>query len=231
LPWWLRLALFAVLAAPLVNMHLVTQWASDSPIARVAAMMAYAVAIWLIIIVLAGLEKFVAYTSPAAIMLVATVVVGPAVNNLLGYGGDTRAESDMLSEHNVRVALMLLTSLPFAFLVIQSFSASRLLEHLSKRAGTSSYRQMTFAVWLRVFQHLTETFPALLIVWKEENPSLLLPRHKDDWRTQNFLKKAVSLGDWVISAALSWAKCLLMFSLRIVPAVNIETARLAQHQK
>ncbi len=83
----------------------------------------------------------------------------------------------------------------------------------------------------QLFQHLTEIFPALLLVWKEENPSLILPRHIDDWRSQNFLRKIVSLVDWGGSAAMAWARCLLVFSLRIVPVVNMETARLAQDPK
>lgn len=231
MPWWLRLTFFILLAAPLVNIHLITRWLPDEPMLRIAAMTGYAMAIWLVVIASAGLEKFFTYIAPAAVMLVATAIIGPAVTAAFGLGGDTKAQTEQINEHTVRVALMLLTSLPYAFLVIQSFSASHILERLSRNAGTQSYWQMTIAVWLRVFQHLTEMFPALILVWREENPSMLLPRHTDDWRTQNFLKKAVSLADWAVSAAMTWARCLLMFSLKIIPVVNVETARLAQRRE
>lgn len=231
LPWWLRLVLFALLAAPLVDMHLVTMWTADETHARIFATAIYALIIWGFVVACVGWDKFFTFMSGAVVMCVATVIIGSAVRNLLSLGGATEAEKLHLNEQTVSVAFMLLISLPYAFFVIQAFSASRLLERLSRRAGTRSHLQMNIAVWLRVFQHLTEIFPALLLVWKEENPSLILPRHIDDWRSQNFLRKIVSLVDWGGSAAMAWARCLLVFSLRIVPVVNMETARLAQDPK
>lgn len=228
LPWWLRLMLFGALAAPLVNMELIKHWGPDEPLARIMATAVYAAGIWAFIIACIGLEKFAAYMAAAVVMCVATVTIGSSLFELLGLGGITEQEKVLFSEQSINVAFMLTISIPYAFFVVQAFSASRMLERVSKKAGTGNRFQLSIAVCLRVFQHMTEMFPALLIVWKEENPKLLRPRHVDDWRTQHFLRRAVSLVDWTINAAMAWARCLLVFSLRIVPVVDIETKRLSQ---
>lgn len=228
LPWWLRLALFAVIAAPLVNMHLVTMWAADETHARILAAAIYTLIIWAFIVACVGWEKFFAFMSAAAVMCVAAVIIGGAVRWVLGMAGATDAQRLQINVQLVDVAFMLMTSLPYAFFVIQAFSASQLLEKVSRQAGTKSGWRLNVAVWLRVFQHLSEMFPALLLVWKEENPSLLLPRHTNDWRRQNIIQRIVSWVDWGCSAAMTWARCLLVFSLRVVPVVNVETARAAQ---
>lgn len=228
MPWALRLLLFALLAAPLVDMRLITMWAADDTIARIMAKAAYAAFIWGFIMACVGLDKFFTYAAAAFLMFVATVTVGASVGELLGFIGKTDEQKQAFHEQSLAVGFMLTISIPYFCFVIQAFSASRLLERISDKAGTANRFQMNLAVCLRVFQHLTEMMPALLVVWKEENPFVLLPRHTDDWRSQHIIKRILSLLDWGFSAAMIWARCLLIFSLRIVPVVEIETKRLAQ---
>lgn len=228
IPWGLRLTIFALLAAPLVDMRLVTMWAADDAMSRIMAKAAYATLIWGFIMACVGVDKFFTYAAAAFLMFVATVTVGASVGELLGFMGETDAQKQAFHEQSLSVGFMLTISIPYFCFVIQAFSASRLLEQISGKVGTVSPFQMNLAVCLRVFQHLTEMMPALLIVWKEENPSVLFPRHTDDWRSQHVLKRILSLLDWGFSAGMIWARCLLMFSLRIVPVVEVETKRLAQ---
>src|SRR5687768_860652 len=92
LPWPARLFLLLAIAAPLVDIGLVTRWVPADPISRLEAKTAYAVALWAFIALNIGLDKFIAYVSGAAVMGVATVIFGAVVQEVLGFGGETPAE-------------------------------------------------------------------------------------------------------------------------------------------
>ncbi|HWT11685.1 MAG TPA: hypothetical protein VN231_02940 [Allosphingosinicella sp.] len=84
---------------------------------------------------------------------------------------------------------------------------------------------LRIAVCLRVFQHLAEIFPPLLTVWREEHPLAILPRNRSDWQVEGPISAVAKLGNWVWNALWTWAKCLLVFAFRIVPAVDDEVRR------
>lgn len=223
LHWGLRLLLLAVIALPLVNMGLVTQFASD-PLERISAVTIYAVLLWLFIAANVGLDKFFSYVSTATVMVVATVVVGAAVRQLLGLAGSSTSEMLAINERMINVLFMLMLSLPYAFFVVQSFSVSTLLERVQSRSKGSTIG-IYIAVWMRVFQHIAEMFPPLFSAWKEEHPSQFLPRNRGDWPQQGVLRRLVNVVDWVWNALWVWAKVLFVFSLKAVPAINSEALR------
>lgn len=223
LHWGFRLVILLLIAAPLVNIELVTQFASD-PLGRLMAMTVYAVSLWIFIAANVGVDKFFSYVSTAAVMVVATVIVGAAVRQVFGLAGSTPEEMLAISEHMVSVLFMLLISLPYAFFVVQSFSVSALLEKVQNKPKRSVLR-IYFAVWMRVFQHIAEMFPPLFSAWTEEHPSQFLPRNRGDWQQQGPVRRLVNLIDWVWNALWIWAKVLFVFSLRAVPSINNEALR------
>jgi hypothetical protein len=225
IPTWPRLFILLLLGAPLVDLGIITQWAPDDPISRIEAVTAYSVFLWTFIAINTGLDKFFSYVSTAAVMVVATVIVGAVVRQIFGLGGDSPKEVEQVSEHFVGILLMLMVSLPYVFFIIQSFSVSKLLERIHKGAERPSNLRLHVAVCLRVFQHLAETIPALFSVWCEEHPERMFPRNRTDWHTQGILKLVAQFIDWFWNAFWLWAKCLFVFSLRIVPSVNNEARR------
>lgn len=229
---WLKRLLITLLAAPLVNMSLVTTWAKDDTISRIVAITIYVVTVWVVIIVFAGYKKFINYISFAAVMVVSTAVIGLSMQAALkaAFGVNWFHPLDPAAEQEKTFSLvvMLIVSIPYALFLIQSFSVSNAIERISRFADTSSASRIKVAVCLRVLQHMGETFSSLITVWRESNPAVYSPRHRDDWINLNFIGRALQAFSWLGVLAQMWARALLVLGLRIVPVIEVEFGRITR---
>jgi hypothetical protein len=229
IPWPIRLVLLLVIAVPLFKIRLITDLVDDDPIHRLEIKTVYACFVWSFIVANVGLDKFYSYIQAAFIAVVSTVVIGAAIMYMLHLVGQTNADKMAMSESTVGILFMLTISLPYFFFMAQCFSPARFFERIDQSAGSSSVFWLHVAVWLRVFQHLGEVFPALIVVWREEHPGLYLPRFRDDWHSLGLLKRSVNIAEWFASSFFVWAKCMMVFGVSIVPTVNNEAVRLVQN--
>ena len=225
LPWYLRLMLFIGIALPLIQTSIITQWFPDNPLVRIEVMTAYGVILWTFIAAAVGLDYFVGLVSTGFVMAVGTVVMGAAVRAALGLAGTTSLEKINISMHLFDMLMMLVLSIPLFGFAAHCFSASKLLERAGRSAGVKSVWQIYVAILLRVGQHFVDLFPILLTVWCEEHPSRIWPRCRDDWRSASWFMMPGKIVDWLAIAFWAWARCLLVFGLRVVPVVQSEATR------
>lgn len=225
LPWYLRVMLFAVIGMPLIQANVLTQWFPDDPLIKIELFTAYGACLWLFIGLCVGIDKFLGLISTGFVLAVGTVIMGAAVRAGLGLAGDTEELRIAMSMHFFNILMMLVLSIPLFGFAAHCFSASNLLESASRRAGIGSSWQVSVAVLLRVSQHFTDLFPVLLTVWSEEHPSRILPRCRDDWKSASWPTKPFKMIDWLATALWAWARCLLVFGLKVVPSIQNETTR------
>ena len=225
MPWYLRLFILVAIGLPLIQTSILTQWLPKDPLVHIEAFTAYGAFLWLFIALCVGLDKFLGLISTGFVLAVGTVIMGAAVRGTLGLVGETEELRVAMSMHLFNVLMMLVLSVPLFGFAAHCFSASHVLESASKRAGIGSTWQVFIAILLRVSQHFTDLFPTLLTVWSEEHPTRILPRCRDDWKAAAWPTKPFKLVDWFVTAFWAWARCLLVFGLKVVPSVQSETTR------
>jgi hypothetical protein len=228
LPWWLKLTILTALGLPLI-MPLIElrQSAPTQDLNQVVVLTAYASLVWLVIAMVSGLESLFAYLSVAMFFAVSTMLGTVALSRLAGLFPGLGTGSQRLDIQLYTMLLITISGVPLTLFGVQWFSASRLVERL-RSSGRGTFR-LRVVVVLRVFQHLAEIFPQLVIVWREENPELWLPRHRTDWTLTPW--NLPRFADWLYRAFMLWATCMLMHFLRIVPVIDIELGRLEETTK
>lgn len=220
-PWWLRLALLTLIASPMFlpsGMH--TSLHADQLFSDFATWMGYAVFLWLFIGLCVGLERLLVWLSAATVFGLALAFGGACVaklgiwswlNSVLGdLSGST---GTTLIEHQSDLIFRLfivMTSLPFFFLVVNSFPATDIFLS-AVRHGTRGRAKffVVVAVFLRLFQYVFEVFTSLWLAWREENPEKILPRHRLEFHRFR----------WAMDSLLAWCAALLVHSLIFVPTV------------
>lgn len=222
LPAWIKIFGLAVLSLPLFTPILGTGMGSRLEIlGAILALGAYATFVWIVIASVSGLEALVASLSVAFVFGVTTILISGAVSKLAalfpGVGVPRASDFQLL-----RTFMITIISVPLALFSVQCFSAASILERL--HGGRRSALDLRLAVALRVFQHLAEVFPQLVMAWREEHPSLWLPRHRVDWSAQPVV--LTQLWGWFFRSAMLWSQCLLMHCMRIVPVIEVEIGRL-----
>jgi hypothetical protein len=225
LPWWLKVSILLVLGVPLiVPLIALRQSTPAQDLTQVLILTAYASLIWLVIALASGLENLFAYLSVAFFFAVSTMLGTVVLSKLPGLFPGLGTGSQRLDIQLFTMLLITISGVPLTLFGVQWFSASRLVERLQS-SGRGAFRLKVAAV-LRVFQHLAEIFPQLVIVWREENPELWLPRHRTDWTLTPWTLPGFA--DWLYRAFYLWATCMLMHFLRIVPVIDIELGRLEE---
>lgn len=240
-PSWLRLALLALISSPLfmggalhARLHL-EHWSRD-----LVGWSAYAIFIWLLILLSIGLERLVQWLSAATVVGLTVVISGGVLRklhlwDLLQSLFGTAATSTVTTAAGqdeldlIYRLIMIMITLPLALFAINSFPASNLIQKISVRSHDRRHKlRVHCALALRVFQHVFEVATTTLVAWREENPELLLPRFRDDWRGSavgrlGFLK-------WVRIAVWTWCLALTLQTVLIVPILVRDFKRLLPEQ-
>ena len=149
----------------------------------------YGILVSLIIIENVGFDSWYMWFGAScmlAIITVGTAVIYLQVRTAIGYPLEA-ADGALYTKTNwsweqLKKGLMIITVIPYAIFVFNSFS----VESVTQRAVEWAGRKRLFAkhalMLLRVFQHVIEVLPPLLLIWKEEHPAILRPRMRQDIR-------------------------------------------------
>lgn len=232
---WARFTLLALFGSPLFignalhpQLHL-DHWSKD-----LLAWSAYAIFIWLVIFLSIGLERLLQWLSAATVLGLTIVVLGvilrklhiwELLHGLFGTSANATANAGQDELDLIYRLFMIMISLPFALFFINSFPASNLLGKVSVRSPERRHKlRVHAALALRVFQHVFEVATTTLVAWREENPELLLPRFRDDWRGSVFGR--LGFLKWVRIAIWTWCLTLTLQTLLIVPIVVRDFKRL-----
>jgi hypothetical protein len=239
-PWWFRLLLLILFAFPLLGLgNLPTELHAESLFRSLGAWIAYAIFIWIIIGLAVGLDQLLSWLFVGVIFGLTVAVTGALlrhihlwefIEQLVAYVSNQAVSAS--SDEAVLVWRMIVTmiAVPYSLLMLESFPASDIL-HRVARPGRSKRKVLWLAaaIFLRVFQHVFEVAGNLFVAWKEENPRLLWPRHRDDWHGYGSGFKGVL--KWIISAIWAWSVTLLEQAMLFVPTAVRDWIRIYNTQE
>ena len=224
-PWWLRLLLLLIIGGPAI-INLPTYFFSDGikPITLILFWAGYACFIWLFILLNVGIRDLLNMLSGAFVLALTTAMLGAAARKLFPFlaGGMSHEVIDLKM---VTLFLVMVSVIPYGLLFVGSFSARGIIEALSKRRGVVRNTGIHLALGLRVLQHVGEVFIKLLVVWSEEHPSMLLPRHRRDWNGRWYAK--ANFVPWFYDSAKSWIYACMMHTFEPIPVLVNEIQRSA----
>jgi len=219
-PWWFRLFLLIIIGVPPFTRWPISRLEDpSSPIINIAIWLGYACFIWLFIFLSTGIDQFLKFVAPAFVIAFTTAFSGAIIVKLFPFlsGGKGSPYKDL--SYDMTILLVIIMSVvPYALLVVNSFSFYGIISKVSSKAGK---RKGSFLLHLalmgRVLQHVGEVFSNLFLVWVEENPKILSPRFKKDWRYLYPHKKLISFIYWLYISLKAWCMALLMHTFEILP--------------
>ena len=226
-PWWLRLLILSLISSPLfigIDHHASIQF--EHLFSDMGNWIGYSVFIWIFIYMCVGINKLTSWLGLGAILGLVIIVTGVALPNLGIWDAVSAVFGEVQPESQIEKVqreldlifrlIMIMTSFPFFMLAIQSFSAAGIFNAAVRRgASGGAYFYIVIAVFLRVFQHVFEVFEKLLMAWQEENPRLVLPRHRADLGAS--VLSPLKITKWWWSSTWIWCQALLIHSLLFVP--------------
>ncbi len=218
-PWWLKIAVLMLIGYPLF---------SNRPAAFIGAamgqhlpetlgpMLAWPLItffVWACCLPSLGTAKLLDYLAAAYAMAITTVVSGAVLRLALPaiFPADTADNFRLL-----RVYFNILAVFPYSLTFLNSFSVSNLMNRLTRTRGRFREAGLHLALALRICQHVGEVIPKMLLVWREENPDLLLPRCRDDWHG---ISPLVKWPMWFVRSISQWIFACIILTFEPIPVM------------
>ncbi len=229
-PWWLKMAVLMLIGYPLISNRpagiiaaRLEQLLPETP----GSMLAWPIItffIWACCLPSLGTARLLNYLAAAYAMAITTVVSGAVLRGILPavFSADTSADSFRL----LRVYFNILAVFPYSLTFLNSFSVSNLMVRLAKTRGKFREAGLHLALALRICQHVGEVIPKLLLVWREENPDLLLPRCRDDWHGLALLVKWPM---WVVRSISQWIFACIILTFEPIPVMVNEIEQIDEN--
>ena len=108
----------------------------------------------------------------------------------------------------------MLVVIPLGMLFIHSFPPAELISRLRSPSGQVSEWVVRIAITLRIYSMVVDAIAAFHAAWSEENPKVLLPRHRKDIGGTDKLWK---LPMWFLGAAATWGLALVTYCIEQIP--------------
>lgn len=210
-PWWLKMAVLILIGYPLFSNRpaaILAAWLDQILPATPGTLLAWPLLtffIWACCLPALGSAKLLDYLSAAYAMAITTALSGAILRGLL----PAIFPADIATDHLrlIRVYFNVLAVFPYSLTFLNAFSTGELIARLTRTRGRFKSAGLHLALALRVCQHVGEVVPRLLLVWREENPDLLLPRFRDDWQGAGFLLRwplwiARSIAQWIFACII-----------------------------
>lgn|GEM_PF-5576404 len=223
-PWWIRVLVLALIGVPLFYYGPI-EFIGGAPgtFPFFAVWILFGAVVYFMIVVSFGLDQLINWVSIASVIAVLTLIATAVVFEVRsGVFGPARLPDGSaydriaLSKDIVRKTLVLLTSLPYLLAFVNAFSAAGVIAWLGTRSTRVTQVAGHIVIALRVLQHISEVLPELVPVWREENPRLLSPRHRDE--TNRFvIMRLLKLLEWLFEGTFRWAVALLVYAIEPLP--------------
>lgn len=235
-PWPVRLLLLILVGIPLFtagDAHPTIH--ADAFVADLGHWLAALLFIWLFVALSVGLEVFLKWMMLPVVTGLTMVFTGAlaqasglwdVVHSLTGFEGKSVSEENAKLVHTL---IMILATFPYSLLFLKSFPASHLVHWVSHESRKGNFSIVLLAIFIRMLQHVVESVPRTLFGWREENPQMVAPRYRDDWRGTT-LKRVASYIDWVRMAVVALGATLAVQSLAMVPGVVRDFNRLVSKE-
>ena len=224
-PWWLRLGLLAFLGSPMILSKVLHGGLHEAHFfSDLGKWTAYAVFIWLFVVLCAGLKRFIDWLSVASLFGL-TVMFSGALLRKAGVwlllekalmGVHTSAEQQVMDLFFRFIVI--LVSYPFALLMINSFPAADIMRWVSRRSATrAGSTAVVVAMFIRMLQVVSEVVTRAMLAWKEENPAVVLARFRADWMGSPFHRVAIL--QWARLAISAWCGVIAIQTFETVPVI------------
>lgn len=222
-PWWLKMAVLILIGYPLFSnwpAAMVASWLNQILPAKHGAMLAWPLItffIWVCCLPALGSAKLLDYLAAAYAMAITTTLSGAILRGLLPaiFPADITADHLRL----IRVYFNVLAVFPYSLTFINAFSVGELIARLAGTRGRFKSAGLHLALALRVCQHVGEVVPRLLLVWREENPELLLPRFRDNWQSLGLLLRWPL---WIARSIAQWIFACIILTFEPIPVMVSE---------
>jgi hypothetical protein len=235
-PWWLRLILLLVIGIPAltgwpINMvaHRLKEMSFLTPaMGSILVLTAYACFIWIVVLLSAGTKKLLEYLAISFVLALTTSMLGAIVRNFFPIiAANMTAEE--ISIKMVKLFLTIITVVPYSILLINSFSAKKLIEGSARKKGKYRILALHFALAIRVFQHTGEVIYNLYEIWSEEHPEKLLPRHRRGWGMTS--RSITNIFMWIWEAVAAWIFACVIHTFEPIPAMADEVERIKRAEQ
>jgi hypothetical protein len=230
-PWWLKLVLLLLLGLPgfsgwpntlFIRQLQAAGWFTFE-IAHVMVWVVYACCVWLVVLVKAGPQKLLAYLAAAFVLGLTVAMLGAVMRTifpLLASGQSKEAISFKLIGIFVNVIIFL----PYSVLLINSFSAKKLIDTVALRSGRFRTAGLHLALAFRVFQHTGEVVFNLFQIWIEEHPQKILPRNRGAEDFHWYAPGKLLIWGW--SCIHAWIFACIIHTFEPIPAMVAEVERI-----
>jgi hypothetical protein len=170
-----------------------------------------------------GKHKLLNYLGAAFVLALTVAMLGAILRGVFPFlaGGLTRDET---SFKMIRIFINIIIFLPYSVLLINSFSAKKLIDRVARLDGRYRTIGLHLALAFRVFQHTGEVVFNLFQIWTEEFPEKILPRRDS---TQAFRWHAPRhLLVWVWGCTHAWIFACIIHTFEPIPAMVAEVERI-----
>ncbi len=229
-PWWLRLLLLLSVGLPLFTWWPATklQLGLESFLpAGQASFLVFPIItfyIWLVCLPSLGLRQMLDYLAAAFGIALTTVISGAVLRLCLPFIFNESHLDGQL--RLLKLYFNILAVFPYSLTLLNSFSVSALMSRLAKAEGKFREAGLHLALALRICQHVGEVIPKLLLVWREENPELLLPRFRDDWQGTAILVKWPA---WIVRSLAQWIFACIILTFEPIPVMVNEIEQIDEN--
>jgi hypothetical protein len=219
----LRLVLLLLLCIPAFNRAMLdaivpNSWATHLPPPLLSALdfVAYAVVVYAVVVWTFGWKGLTQMVALATVLAL-TVVLTMAASSKAPLVGEWLQGSKAVGQIDATALgqfFTMLVVIPLGLLVIHSFPPAELISRLRSPAGEVSEWAVKLAILLRIYSIVVEAVSGFYAAWSEENPKVVLPRHRKDIGGTDKLWK---LPLWFFGAAGTWGLALVTSCVEQIP--------------
>lgn len=178
----------------------------------------YASGVSILIVINVGPREWFVFFSIASLLTTVTCLTGAVVSsarNVIFGNADSQAQA-LWSVHYLVKACIMLSVVPFGMFAVGCFSPSNMLQAAIQHGRAFQSLTIRLTTIVRVLQHVLYVVVALFGAWREENPDLIVPRHRVDMRG-NVAAGIAKWAAWGEESLRTWCFALLMHTLEPIP--------------
>lgn len=231
----LRLLVLLLIGIPAFSNWPISLLTSSNHYMQLSGLLSYWLFILVIVAVTFGVNQMTEWTLTASVLSVTVVLPQAVFTHALGklseWGFVTAGPHDNaeLTFRLVKQFITMMTVIPYGAMLVHSFSVSGALKRAYSMSGMNRVVLRHACLYVRVAQHIFESFPPLLQIWREEYPTMLLPRYRTDMG--NVFAQGGSVAKWLFTSAKMWALAACVFAFEPIPLFCHEIESLHREHK
>ena len=162
-----------------------------------------------------GLARLLAVGIPLALVVSITRALLPRIPVLGDYLQGSKIDTN-IEEAALQQLVTMITVVPLALFIVQCFPPAEIITRMRGDSKHISENAIRLAIVLRIYTVVSDAIASFWKAWIEENPSLLLPRHRSEATST---QKIYKFPFWFLGAAKTWALALITYTIEQIPSL------------